>query len=374
MSAYTTAFANKGIEAFHLLSRGGTIVCLLQPPAVLTGVEISQGNFKGQSLNQYDWLPVLGLSGLIHAGMGERITKTRSSPFDDYLKLDRIRWLAHLIKHKNAEGFEILATNLADYAVACRIRVGLGSIFLLPYTTHQNFREVILNGLTKASGGRIKRRPPDWVGSWVLPGEEDLGNTISGMTQQIVTLQSKSQELRAKLYELSSVKNLLYERDTPLEEATKAAFKEMGLNLEKEGDKDFVSTGTERVIFEVTGSEGSIDVDKFRQLLDYLMTDKLQGNSSKSILIGNHYINLPPEKRGEPFTQKAIAQSKVHDTCLLPTLELYKAIVLIRNGKMDPKQFWKALLDSSGVFKLDSTTNKQPVESKSTAPLLTSKQ
>jgi len=307
-------------------------------------------------MNQYDWLPITRLASFVQQGQGERITRTKSSPFDDYLKLDKVLWFAHLTALKDSAEYETLAKNKADFPVACRFKVGSGSIYFLPYSTNQKYPEVILNCLAKFSGGRVRRRPPDWITSWILPREGELGKQITGITEEITTLQSRSQELKSKLYELSRVKSLLYERDTPLQDAVKAAFKELGLSLEKEDEKDFVFSGAEgRVIFEVTGSEGSIEVDKFRQLLDYLTTENKQGTSAKSILVGNHQIDLPPEKRGQPFTQKAMTQSKVHDTCLLPTVELYRAIVLVRQGKLDPKAFWKSLVETSGVFSLETS-------------------
>jgi len=357
MSPYREAFSVKGIEALHLVSRGGTIVCLLQPLAMLTSFESTgKGSLQKLQMSQYDWLPITSFASLVQQGQGEHITRTKSSPFDEYLKPDRVRWVAHLTNVNDSTQFQTLARNKADFPVACRFRIGLGAIYVLPYSTNPKFFEVILNCLAKSSQGHVRRRAPDWIMSWALPGEGELSKQISDVTDKITALQTKSQELKTKLYELSLVKSLLYERDSPLEDAVKAAFKELGLSLAKDDEKDFVFSGTEeRVIFEVTGSEGTIDVDKFRQLLDYLTTENKEGISAKSILVGNHQIDSPPEKRGQPFTQKAVAQSKVHDTCLLPTVELYRAIVKVRQGKVDPKAFWKSLVETSGVFSLGTS-------------------
>jgi len=102
---------------------------------------------------------------------------------------------------------------------------------------------------------------------------------------------------------------------------------------------------------EVTGSDSSVDITKFRQLLNYLLDEtKESGFEKKAVLIANHFSHLPVEKRGAPFTEKAVSGSKLHSICLMPTVELFKLICNLRLGKITKKDAQKRILSTIGVF------------------------
>ena len=99
---------------------------------------------------------------------------------------------------------------------------------------------------------------------------------------------------------------------------------------EKEGrhdiefhEKDFYA------IAEIKGLQGSADIEDLRQLIDFHLR-KLSERKNKLVayLIVNHHRNLPPDKRGAPFTREVINAVKTSYPFvrLLTTLDIYRLI------------------------------------------------
>lgn len=185
-----------------------------------------------------------------------------------------------------------------------------------------------------------------------MPDELEIRDLIKSYTEKIKNISDEQKEQQRRLNKIIKFKKILYEADDVLEEAVKESFEEFGLSLDKKGDMDWVYSSDSRgAILEVTGSESSIDVVKFRQLLNYLLNDMQKtGEEKKAILVGNHFLNDPPDKRGLPFTEKAIGEAELHSICLLPTTELYEIICNIREKKASKIEMWKALLRTDGLF------------------------
>jgi hypothetical protein len=84
-------------------------------------------------------------------------------------------------------------------------------------------------------------------------------------------------------------------------------------------------------IAEIEGSVGVIDVDKYRQLLDYVEQEALDGRDHKGILVGNGFRLTTPEEleRQSQFSDHALRGAKRNDFCLLATNELFKAVCAV---------------------------------------------
>jgi chaperonin GroEL (HSP60 family) len=191
-----------------------------------------------------------------------------------------------------------------------------------------------------------------WTKDIQVPGEAIIVKGLKTIDEKVSSLRVDDEKLTRRLKEITALKKILYEQGEPLEKAVRTALSELGLPARKEGDIDLVTIEEkEPLIIEITGSEGLIGIDKFRQLLNYVMTEQEQGKEiPKSVLIANHQISTPPEKRSNPFTDKAVEQAKVFHSCLLPTVELFNAVVLLREGRIDQKRFRDALMKTDGVF------------------------
>lgn len=247
--------------------------------------------------------------------------------------------------------YKTVGLNEAKKPIAIEFHLGKGVIIFQPCSNHPNAGDILLNSATKFFRKAEEAPPPIWIKGITVPNEtNDLAQLVK-LRDDISKLQSTFDGLEGKLRKESRIKKLLYEKDTALEEIVKESFEELGFACRKKGDKDWMISSEMEGMLEVTGSEGSIDITKFRQLLNYLLDEtKETGVEKKAILVANHFSDLPIEKRGAPFTEKAIEGSKLHSICLLPTSELFKLICDLRLGKISARDVEKRILDTVGVF------------------------
>jgi hypothetical protein len=125
---------------------------------------------------------------------------------------------------------------------------------------------------------------------------------------------------------------------------------------EGEWDVDLADPGTGRTaIGEIEGSEGVINVDKFRQLLDYFQIEVLEGRVRKGILTGNgHRLKeLGDPERQNQFTEKVLRGARQNGFCLLPTTELFKALCAVLESPLDEAlkiEIRNSLLSTVGVW------------------------
>lgn len=120
-----------------------------------------------------------------------------------------------------------------------------------------------------------------------------------------------------------------------MEPSVRGAFRLLGFSVPEpeqyqgEWDVELRQTASgNTAIGEVEGSEGAIDVDKYRQLLDYIEAEALDGKEHKGILIGNGFRLTSPDspERQQQFTEHALRGAARNHFCLLPTTELFKAV------------------------------------------------
>jgi hypothetical protein len=78
-------------------------------------------------------------------------------------------------------------------------------------------------------------------------------------------------------------------------------------------------------------------VDKYRQLLDYVEAEALEGREHKGILIGNGYRLLAPDapERQSQFSEHAQRGAARNQFCLVPTTELFKAVCAVLESPED---------------------------------------
>jgi hypothetical protein len=341
----TSFIEQKRFEAEHLLAKGGIIVCLLQPLVAIKFMELYA--------DSYGWIPVNRFGSVVTSNEGMRITKVAQSPFDDYLDVKGTIWRAFLNKSALI-AYETLANNDAGFAVAARLRSSKGRIYFLPFNLNkEEALPILLRCLERAWKSEVERPQPEWLKTVAVPNEVEITKQIVEVGVKIRELADTGEKLSLLLAKKLELKKLLYEQGPSLEEAVKVAFEELGFSLQKEGDKDLVfRSPAERVIFEVTGSDGTIGLGKLRQLFDFISKEKQPGTAVKGILVGNQEVDVSPAKRGVAFTQHVIDRANEMGVCLLPTTELFRALVLFRQKKLEPVRFWISLTKTTGIFEL----------------------
>lgn len=344
-------------EVTRMMEKGGVLICLMKPRRGISYGYASAKGWRTKYINNYNWIPIKHLDWHITSGSGRRIRiSDTSSPFTDYLKMPQTHWTAYMIDTERLDvQNEKIALNDAGEPIAMQLLIAKGSIIFLPASEHANIGDILLTCAVRSFKKTTERPPPPWLDHIMVPDEDADRALLDELSKRVDELQTKYSEAISSFEEKTQIKKLLYEKDEPLRETVGAAFRELGFTVTTKDDKDWVaSSDTGEAILEVTGSDGSIDIWKLRQLLDYLIDDyKETGVEKKAILVGNHFVNNPPGDRGEPFTEKVVGSSDVHSMCLLTTSKLYEIIYLLREGKIEADDIRRKLIETVGIFELD---------------------
>jgi len=345
-------------ETKLLLEKGGMLVCLLRPTreAHFRLSVAGEPTYRRTHISYYQWIPIKDFDYRIMHGTGKRMRICdETTPFSTYLRLPGTQWVAYL---EDVERLQIdkrvIATNDAGKPVALEVKIGESRIIFLPISESEQAQKMLVDCARGSFESGLEHPAPSWVRTVLTPKEGEILAAINTLRGKMSALQKESENNSAELHRETKIKKLLYEKGEPLAEVVKEGFQELGFTLTKRGDMDWVaSSDTGEAILEVTGSDGSIDIDKLRQLLDYVIIEyEKTRTEKKAILVGNHFANDSPENRGEPFTKKVLDEAEVHSMCLLPTVELFRAICLFREGKTNDNVLRKRIFDTIGVFQI----------------------
>lgn len=203
---------------------------------------------------------------------------------------------------------------------------------------------------------------PAWSSNstYRLIEEGELESTISKCTIEIAQLLAKKNELEEQLQEAGSLRRLLYEQGKPLEGAILEAMKLFGFEAEPftdgKSEFDVVFFSDEgRCLGEAEGKDSKlINIAKFSQLERNLHEDFAREEVTeyaKGVLFGNANRLLPPDQRGEFFTEKCVSAAKRTGAALVRTPDLFvPAKYLTENSAAFEyaKQCREAIIGSEG--------------------------
>ena len=359
-------------EAALLMEKGGLLVCIVTPRVGLHFIEHGNRSSYTRTVSNYDWLPFVkgtyAIKELIVRGNGTDVFEEEKSAFSQYLKMKEIEWGAYfdnieklklneyVFDKTKADSMSvtILGKNRAEKPVSFQCNIGKGKIVFLPMLNHEKIPEILIQCSTKALSKKKQRPAPEWITAYAVPGEGELQTSLNENEKKIQDLEIEKQKIIKEIEGKNYLKKLLYEQDDELEDAVKKAFEEIGFKISKKGDIDWIAEADGKTsILEVTGMDKPIPIDKLRQLLEYAQTEEnTEHTHDSAILVGNHCMNDPPEKRKESFTEKAIKAANTNSICLLPTTELFQAVCGVREGKITQKEIRDKILSSNGVCKI----------------------
>jgi len=343
-------------EVSFLLEKGGTLVCIMKPKRGLSYDYYSRTERRDKTgyKSNYDWIPIENLDYQVEYGEGREIkTCNGLNKFNGYLQMHETFWTAYF-ENIDTLGIEnkIVGLNDANKPVAIEFHIGKGVINFQPCSTHPDAGDILLTCTIAFSRKTEEKQPPSWISAVTVPNEVNDLTKLAKLGREISELQNTFDTLNEKTQKETRIKKLLYEKDEALENVVKESFEELGFSCKKKDDKDWmISAETGEGILEVTGSESTINIKKFRQLLNYLLDEtKESGDEKKAILVANHFSDTPIDTRGAPFSKKAIDESKIHSMCLMPTSELFNLVCNFRLGKIAARDAQKRILETTGVF------------------------
>jgi len=324
--------------------KGGIVVSILRP-------ETAGDPFVDSVLGNVGTL----LRGSVRAGAGSQMRVLRSAkgvsgPYFQILN-GKLLFTAHLDLSENritaSEG-SIFAVDSVGYPIAVEFLVGEGRVCFLPppnNVTVDQFGAALAKIITTHFRKASQVDAPAWAGGIAVPGANIHDEEIAALrkrTEETAQLIGSLEDDRKKL--LDYVQLLFGYGKGVLEPAVRSALRLIGFDVrepeeyEGEWDVELKEPHSGRTALgEVEGAESVIDVDKYRQLLDYIEQESLEGRDHKGILIGNGFRLLPPEapERQNQFSDHAQRGAARNQFCLLPTTELFKAVCAVLESPQD---------------------------------------
>jgi len=310
-------------DLVHL--KGGIVVCPLRANIFV--------NFQGSgSVRAYELVDDLQpkasgfIQNLIRAGEGSRI-RTRPGTrgvITQYLRVlqDNLRFAAHfetgIANLETAEG-TVFAVDSVGYPIAVEFRAGDGRVCFVPVphaATGDRVGSAIARIVEAHYGGAADTEIPPWADQISVPGAAAFDSQIAELEQKRDQIGEQLASLSAKRAVISNYRRLLYGSGKAiLETVVRDAFRILGFEIPEpdsysgEWDVELHEiTSGKTAIAEVEGSEGVVDVDKFRQLLEYVQAEFLLDRDHKGILVGNGYrlteLNAP--ERQKQFSDHAL--------------------------------------------------------------------
>lgn len=242
---------------------------------------------------------------------------------------------------------DIIAVNKADKVLSFYYNYGKSRVVLWPQMKQNKVRLVkyAIDHLVPELVGVPK---PPWVDGVMFHDEQ--------------TLRTQINDNQLKIDGYQKWKILLYSTGWQLAEVVKEALNLLGVRTDdpatkpgdprKRYDHDLeIQLPTDLTgIVEVTGSTGAIDVDKVRQLMDYVTTVEKEEpeRKIKGILIGNSHREKSPSQRDAAFTEKAVERAFQNEFCLYTTAELYKTLESAQKGQRVTDRLSKILSEGKG--------------------------
>ena len=204
--------------------------------------------------------------------------------------------------------------------------------------------------------------PPDWTkeSKYRLKSETELTEKINTISEKIEKLEQEKNTLSNTLQKEKKLKDLLFEKGKPLEDAVIEALRILGYEAENyddgnlELDQVIIGPDGERYIGETEGKDkSSINIEKFRQLESNIQEDLQReevSNPAIGVLFGNGFRIVHPEKREEQFTEKCIKNAERVNAILVRTSDLFKVAKYIResNDEKFAEKCREAISESRG--------------------------
>lgn len=364
-----------------LENTGGIVICFLRDKGIVLNWASSLSEQKHE-VSMYSWIPSTFqrdkyiLSPYFHpiTRFGREIGQVNKNHafFQYFMALKENIYFEAVIGDADLlECSQPIASNKVGEIISLEVLHGNGKfIFLPPFDKTKDIDKVsgiLIDCIRKSLQWTTPLVKPDWLGKYSLTGEEDLLKESKAVDSEIKRLSTDRERIVQEIYKLECLKGILYETGKyALEPSVREAFRVIGFDVKEPEEyyKPYDLFAIEDNIFvigEIEGSRNQIGVEKYRQLLDYVMEATLEGNKCKGILIGNGFVDTEPLSREEQFTEQAIRGCNSQKYCRMSTFELYKAVsaVLSCPKNQELKNLIKEKIMSCGEeFKFDIKLEK----------------
>jgi hypothetical protein len=241
----------------------------------------------------------------------------------------------------------------------------IGNIVFLPPPTKITSTEAVEILVNTLVGEEIREEEPEWSKKISLPQVSTLIQQVASENKIIEEANKRIEKLNETRNEIEKHKKLLWTTGKPLENSVRDAFVFLGFaeirrgrSLELEDwiidfktTKEFVNG-----VVEVKGRENKTSLADLNQcdkwVKEYFVSE---GKIVKGIFIPNQFRRSEPEDSSLRlrFEPNEIQFAQRFQLCVLPTVELFKAVAHVLNGnKLTRDEIESKLLKANPICKL----------------------
>src|SRR2546427_2837629 len=284
-------------DLVHL--KGGIVICVLRPNDQI-GVSGMGTATKNQLLETIAPKAQQFLRNSIRAGEGSQIklNPAAKGALGGYFRVlqENLRFSACFTTGEdNITGADgaVFAVDSVGYPIAVEFQAG-GRLCYVPAphgVPSDRVGSAIVRVVEAHFGGPTEIESPAWSAEVIVPGATSHDSKISELDSRKKQIEAEMDELKDKRTGLLNYRALLYGYGKSiLEPVVRSAFRLLGFEVPEpdrySGEWDVElhePKSSATAIGEVEGSEGAVDVDKYRQLLDYVQDEVLEGRDHKGI-------------------------------------------------------------------------------------------
>jgi hypothetical protein len=363
--------------------KGGIVICVLRPS---TYIQVQNaGNLPRYSLlEEIDHRATQMMQSQVKPGMGTqlRLVQNAKGAMNGYFRIlkDRLSFEAFLDAPEGeitAVRGRVFAFDSVDHPVALEFTVDGGRVCYVPVPTGaaaspQQVGAAVFQVIATHFDGTDEIELPPWINEITVPGADANDEQIAKLERASEDIKAEINQLTEKRSSLLNYRRLLFGTGkSVLETIVREAFTLLGFTVPEpdtyqgEWDVELHDAPSKRTaIGEIEGAEGSVDYDKFRQLLTYIQDETLKGREHKGVLVGNgHRLTHPGAvERKNPFTEHAVKAATRFGMCLLPSAELYRAVCAVLESPRDEtlkSLIRDSILDRVGIWTFESSTKRQ---------------
>jgi hypothetical protein len=249
----------------------------------------------------------------------------------------------------------------ANYQLVVDLVGGLGQVTWLPEPIVERRLEALLWIVRNVFELSIDRPSPVWAEAFQLPGEQQVRHELRTAREELARRQQHIESTERALTTLVRARRLLYEQHDALQQIVWEVLREIGAEViepkvKNREDGVLVDPLGRRAVMEIKGLTGGLKRRDIRELDDW--KEAVDGEAgqdvpaSKGLLIVNLYCDKPPAERVAPLPpdcRDALGQFRF---ALLPTSQLFQALVAAREGTLDRDVFWETLFSTIGATSL----------------------
>ena len=225
----------------------------------------------------------------------------------------------------------------------------------LPPTTEIPVQESIILLLRSRFGILQLDAPPEWLSEYSLPAELPLRRKIENIESQVGNLVDQLDRFKTQLAISQRPKQILFQTgEHVLEPVVIEVLCALGASAElpkTKGKEDarITDPSGRLATIEIKGRSGPLRLADVRQAHQWV-ADRIafEGTSSKGILIANLVKDIPPRKRGPLFPDNCRDAARNLHISLVSTTQLFAALALHQEARLDVKHFWDVLFIADG--------------------------